>query len=207
MSRNISKTRAGRLTTIANQMMCGGFRKRTSVDPKHAQVFRWRYGDIIEWVDAHVSPRLSAGVCGAIGKAAILYGRDAIAPFCASLSGDFNGEYDPAHVLYRWLMGRARYNARAAYRRTVAAIRAFLNNKQFVRNRDGVEQKADITPAESDFFEWDDTFTRMLPIKRKKKESPSPGEKITGEEVTDAQVEEEVAQAIAVMNHRKRDKK
>jgi len=150
-----------RIEIIAGSMIHGFGKKQITTEELAAFVERVR--DTIEWVDEHLPRMISMGVMGAVGKAVLWYGKEKMEPFCRALkSGHFQGQFDPAHILYLYLMGRVRYNPKEAYRKTVTAIRYYMTGRQLVRYRDGEPEKANIVPAETDLFEWDRLFTTMI---------------------------------------------
>lgn len=150
-----------RMEVIANSMIHGFGKKQISAEELSAFIERVR--DTIEWVDENLPRMISVGVMGAIGKAVLWYGKEKMEPFCRAIkSGDFQGQFDPAHILYLYLMGRARYNPKEAYRKTVTAIRYYTTGRLLVRYRNGEPEKANIVPAETDLFEWDRLFTTMI---------------------------------------------
>lgn len=150
-----------RFNMIANQMM-NGLSPRNNIHPEDFEAFKDRYQDVITWVQQNLPSKISVGVLGAVAKAVLWFGKDAMEPFCRAMKhGDFKGHGDPAHVLYMWLMGRSRYNSKEAYRRTVAVIRAYCAGRQFIRVRDGEVVTADIEPAKTDIFDWDSSYTMM----------------------------------------------
>ena len=158
-----------RFSIIASKMMRG----LNGNDPTDEQFeeFKERNKDIIVWVDNALPHELadrmiSIGVLGAVGKGVLWYGKEKMEPFCAALGhGHFNGEGDPAHILWLWLTGRSKYNHEMAYRKTVATIRAYMSGKQLVRKNKTIY----LDPAGTDLFEWDSTFTIMLKNKNCKK--------------------------------------
>lgn len=160
-----------RFVMIARKMMCGiatGSGVKKQYAEKKFKAFQERYKTAILWVDNHM-PRqiagraISVGVLGAIGKGVLWYGIDKMEPFCDALGkGNFAGVGDPAHILWLWLSGRAKYSCNVAYRKTVAAIRAYMLGKQLKRIRDGREEIGHFAPAETDLFEWGNDFATML---------------------------------------------
>lgn len=161
--------RISRFNEIARKMMTGP--RKLAVTPVQLTAFTKKYNSAIGWVDNTMPSQLagrciSLGVLGAIGKGVLWYGQVKMEPFVLALAkGNFDGKGDPAHILWLWLTGRAKYNCNIAYRKTVAAIRAYVNDRKFVRaarNGEGKEELGHFAPAETDLFEWDSTFTTML---------------------------------------------
>lgn len=160
-----------RFVMIARKMMCGissgsGIKKQYT--EKLFKLFQERYKTAIVWTDNSM-PRqiagraISIGVLGAIGKGVLWYGIDKMKPFCEALGhGNFSGVGDPAHILWLWLSGRSKYSCNVAYRKTVAAIRAYTLGKQLIRLRDGRPEIGHFAPAETDLFEWSKDYTTML---------------------------------------------
>ena len=162
MSKKKTTPPSPRFTMIARKMMCGiasgsGIKKQYT--EKRFKAFQERYQTAIVWVDDHMPRQLagraiSVGVLGAIGKGVLWYGIDKMIPFCDALGkGNFAGAGDPAHILWLWLSGRSKYDCNTAYRKTVAAIRAYTLGKYL---------KHHLHPAETDLFEWNSDFTTML---------------------------------------------
>lgn len=151
---------SSRFNMVANQAMAGC----SSNYPEAEKVlaFRERYKEVFMWVDNNTPKRTSLGVVGAIAKAVLWYGVEKIKPFCDALKNlQFTGLDDPAHVLYIWLMNQARYNTKDAYRRTVTAMRYFLDGRKIGVVYNGRLIVHKLYPATTDLFTWDETYTIM----------------------------------------------
>lgn len=146
---------------ITNQILYG-FGKRKAVPEEIFTTFQRRHSKLIEYLE-RIPRHISVGVCGAIGKAILWYGHEKMAPFCEAISkGDFKGHNDPPHILYLWLMRRTKYQTKDVYKRTVTVIRAFVEGKKIGRMKDGQVVMPKLPPAETDLFEWDETYTLMI---------------------------------------------
>jgi hypothetical protein len=195
----VVKKATTRFNMIANQMV-HGFGTRKQITNEEMEAFKERYREVIEWVDTHMPTKISVGVLGAIGKAVLWYGREKMEPFCKALRyGDFQGHGNPAHVLWLWLLGRARYNAKDAYRRTVTAIRYYCDGRQIVRTREGEQVRPNMEPAYSDLFEWDRSFTMML--RRHTNKSRTEFKSVFGEtpSAEEIKIAEKVEEALVTM--------
>lgn len=160
-----------RFEMIANQMIYG-MDARSEIDPIHIERFKETHKDLINWLDENMPRQTSLGVAGALGKAALWYGREKAEKFLLSLKNlTFEGPCDPAHVLYVWLMSRTRHDPKDAYKRTVTAFRYYAAGKELYRLRDGENRVGYIIPSKKDIFKWDKTLTKML--SRRKKDSQS----------------------------------
>lgn len=194
-----------RFANIARKMLSGVSLGRHQYTEQQLEEFQDRFKDAIVWTDRSL-PRqfagraVSIGVLGAIGKGVLWYGQEKMESFCAALGkGDFAGAGDPAHILWLWLTGRAKYNCDTAYRKTVSAIRAYVLGKQLTRERDGKMIYDTIHSAHTDLFEWDSSFTTM--IKRHSNNSKKsfkcyPG----GPTEEEIRIAEEVEEALASMD-------
>lgn len=167
--KKVTPKRISRFDEIARKMMAGPH--KAAITPQQLAAFIKRYNTAITWVDNTMPSQLagrniSIGVLGAIGKGVLWFGQVKMEPFCFALAkGNFDGKGDPAHILWLWLTGRAKYNCNIAYRKTVAAIRAYTSDRKFLRaarNGEGKEELGHFAPAETDLFDWDSTFTTML---------------------------------------------
>ena len=140
-----------RYDMITNQILYG-FGKRKAVPEEIFTAFQRRHSKLIEYLE-RIPRHISVGVCGAIGKAILWYGHEKMAPFCEAISkGDFN----------LWLMRRTKYQTKDVYKRTVTVIRAFVEGKKIGRMKDGQVVMPSLPPAETDLFEWDETYTLMV---------------------------------------------
>jgi hypothetical protein len=163
-----------RYDMITNQILYG-FGKRKDVPAEVFAAFQRRHSKLIEYLETHIPRHISVGVCGAIGKAILWHGQEKMAPFCDAISkGDFKGHDDPPHILYLWLMRRTKYQTKDVYKRTITVIRAFIEGKKIGRMKDGQVVMPSLPPAETDLFEWDDTYTLMI-----KKQRPDAKKAIT----------------------------
>jgi len=159
--------RQTRIQTIVSQLMNGCVKKKTKPTEQEIKDFENNYRNEIAWLRKNDMIHYSAGVIGAIGKAYLWYGKEKIESFLNALKhGDFRGKGDPAHVLFIWLSNRQRYDTKSAYRMTVAAIRAYVENKTLVRKtRAGQTITPSLRPARTDIFEWNADYTEMHPEK------------------------------------------
>lgn len=118
--------------------------------------FQKLYKETIQYVENTIPKSVSAGVCGAVAKAILWYGKDKIAPFAEAFSKrNYQGINDPVHVLWEWLIrnGTGKRNIREIYRKTVTAIRAYLRNAPLDSSK--------LTPAIEDVFEWSNNYKTM----------------------------------------------
>lgn len=173
--------RPTRFDMIANQMMkgCKGSNTQGNLAGSKEQVedFKRVYGKTVAYLET-MFPKtgtVSVGVCGALGKAILWYGKEEIEPFVQAVANrEFKGRADPCHMLWEWLI---RYNKRSpneVYRRTVSAIRMFLR---------GTQCKSHLKPAIDDIFEWESNYRVMYQPKRNQHTSPKSTRKQTDEAV------------------------
>lgn len=151
--------RPTRFDMIANQMMKGikgaTMQGNLAGTKEEIETFKQLYGETISYIEEMVpkSSKVSVGVCGALGKAVLWYGKGKIAPFVKAVANrEFNGRTDPCHILWEWMIRYNKRNSTEVYRRTVTAIRAFV--------REG-EINWHLKPALDDIFEWDDNYCIM----------------------------------------------
>ncbi len=155
------KQRLSKADIIATQMIKGLGKQKPTQD--QLRKFREKYQGAIDWIETNVPMYISVGVIGAIAKGFLWFGKNKISPFSDALKkGSFNGHGDPAHILYLWLRGRSKHTARDAYKKTVAALRAYCDGRQLTRMRDGEQRLPSIHSAETDLFDWDDNYTIMI---------------------------------------------
>lgn len=157
-------SRPTRYDMIANQMMkgCHGSGKQSNVAGTPAQIedFKRVYHDTIAYLEKTFPKNItiSVGVCGALGKAILWYGKEKMEPFVEAIAKrEFKGRTDPCHFLWEWLI---RYNKRSpndVYRKTVAIIRVYLRGGQC-----GPAVKS----ALDDIFEWENNYRVMYQLKR-----------------------------------------
>lgn len=159
------KSHPTRFEMIANQMMKGTHSRCAKNGRANTQelmdVFQKRYYDTIKYVEENTPKSVSVGVCGAIGKAILWHGKDKITPFVVAFNKrNYNGIYDPVHVLWEWLLRNStrKHYAKEIYRRTVTAIRAYLRN--------GKLDSGKLVLADNDIFEWDADYKHMVLPKR-----------------------------------------
>jgi len=159
------KSHPSRFEMIANQMMKGTHSSCAKNGRANTQelmnVFQKRYYNTIKYVEENIPKSVSVGVCGAIGKAILWYGKDKIEPFAMAFNKrNYNGIYDPVHVLWEWLLRNStrKHYAREIYQRTITAIRAYL--------RKGKINSGKLVPAADDIFEWDEDYKNMIQPKR-----------------------------------------
>jgi hypothetical protein len=143
---------------IAHMMMqgCNGPR---NIPNELVEEFRERHFPLISYLKTKGMP---AGILAAFGKAILFYGDDQIKPFFERFrKKDFQGIEDPVHVFWEWLINKSgtRLDTVDAYRRTITIIRYQLREGKL-----SVNMKK-ITPSLSDFFEWEDNYTKMV-VKR-----------------------------------------
>lgn len=159
------------IDNITNQMVIGiQDLKRSPISKEEYDKFKSAFLEVVKWVKTR-TPKSSAGLQAAIAKAVLWYGIDKIEPFCYALKNSaFNGKDDPVHVLYLYLSSQVKYNPRDVYRRTVTAIRYYVDGR-IMKDHKG------IYPAESDIFDWNPDYTRM--IRYRPNESKSVQEALT----------------------------
>ena len=150
-----------RYEMIANQMMkgCSGKVLQGNIAGTTSQIeqFREIYHDTIVYIEEMIPKPISVGVCGALGKAVLWYGKDRMQSFVEAVGKrNFNGPLDPCHVLWEWMIRNSGRNTNEIYRRTVTAIRLFLRNAQ----------NPILKPAKDDIFEWANNFRVMKQVKR-----------------------------------------
>ncbi len=155
---------------IAHMMMqgCNGPR---IIPTELVEGFRERHFPLISYLKTKGMP---AGILAAIGKAILFYGEDKIKPFFERLKNkDFQGIEDPVHIFWEWLINRSgnRLDTVDAYRRTVTIIRYHVREGKISINIKKV------MPSLSDFFEWEDNYTKMV-VKRNINSTKSKTKKI-----------------------------
>jgi hypothetical protein len=157
-----------RFDMILRKIILGINKDSKFPNPEQVDVLKESYKDSIVWVDENIPRQLagkavSIGVLGAITKGVICHGIEKMQPFCDALSkGNFDGVGDPAHILWLWLTGNHKYDCDEAYRKTIAAIRAYVSGKKLFRIRKGIKLNGTFAKARTDLFEWDSTYTKIL---------------------------------------------
>lgn len=137
------------MTMTANQMMKGIHRGEIKASATQKKLFLKRHEKNIEWVVDQL-PRISAAVHAVMVKCLIKYGEERVRDFCTAIREvQFNGLHDPAHMLWKFLLKEAGRDTNLTYRKTVAAAKAYMENKtlEFMR------------AADTDVFEWDEDWT------------------------------------------------
>ena len=164
-----------RYEMIANQIMKGCSKKLTSKAGTKLEIDRFceRYDTVIYYLENAIPKTISVGVCGALGKAILWYGMEEMQPFCERFSKRiYEGQNDPVHILWQWLIINSGRNTKEAYRRTITAIRAYIRKAEFKYANKCFKQ------ALEDIFEWEDDFTVMHQIRKNQHSSMSGERKI-----------------------------
>jgi hypothetical protein len=143
---------------IAHMMMqgCNGARY---IDADLVEEFKERHFPLISYLKTKGMP---AGILAAIGKAILFYGEDKIKPLFERIKKkDFQGIDDPVHIFWEWIINKSgnRLDTVDAYRRTVTIIRYHIREGKLSINI------RKVMPSLSDFFEWEDNYTKMV-VKR-----------------------------------------
>lgn len=142
-------TRDALVTMVANQMMRGPRPGRPPGTPRQRELFKKRHEKQINFVIDEL-PRCSAAVAAVLTKCLIKYGEEKVAGFCRSLKQcTFQGPDDPVHQLWKFLQKHRGKDTVGAYKRTVCAARAYMEDRTLTALR----------PRNTDIFEWDEDWT------------------------------------------------
>ena len=134
---------------VANQMMKGGQPGRNSATKKQKESFRLRHEKHILWAIENL-PRTSAAIPAVVVKCLIKYDNNRVLEFCKALrSGLFQGQDDPAFLLWKFLQKHRGHDTILAYRMTVCAARAYMEGRKINSLRE----------AKEDIFTWDEEWT------------------------------------------------
>jgi hypothetical protein len=175
-------TKEAFVTMVANQMMKGPNYGKLPGTPRQRELFRLRHAPQIRWVIREL-PRCSAAVGAVLTKCLIMYGEEKVSAFCKVLKNcNFEGQYDPAHLLWKFLQRHSGKDTVSAYQRTVCAAKAYMEGKTLKKLR----------PLVNDIFDWDEGWT--VP------DALIPGwnpDKLPG--LSEEEVEREVDEALAEM--------
>lgn len=171
------RKKLNRLDMVANQMMKGVSGSRLPCNRAATadveEQFRQRHEELIKELMEYIPTKWSAAVAAAIGNGMLWHGREKILPFCRALSkAEFSGADDPAHILWLWLIKNEHHRqpVKDTYKRAVCAIKAFVKGRTLTVKT--------LRPATSDFFEWDETYTKMCKIKGKNQYSKDDDDEI-----------------------------
>ena len=142
-------TRDALIEQVASQMMRSGRPGRLRVSNKQRQNFQQRHEKLIGWAIDNL-PRSSAAVPAVVVKCLIKYDANTVRAFCKALrNGLFQGQDDPAHLLWKFLQKHKGHDTIAAYQRTVCAAKAYMEGRTLVTLR----------PLKEDIFGWDEGYT------------------------------------------------
>lgn len=137
------------ISQVASQMMKSGKPGKFVCPKKHRDNFEKRHTQFIRWALYNL-PRCSTAVHAVVVKCLIKYDFERVDSFCKAIKNNlFEGQNDPAHLLWQFLQRHRGPDTSAAYWRTVAAAKAYMENKPLKR----------LTPAKTDIFEWDESWT------------------------------------------------
>lgn len=142
-------TRSDLIEQVASQMMKGGRPGRLKATIKQRVSFQKRHTKHIEWAIEHL-PRCTAAVPAVVVKCLIKYDQNTVAAFCKALRYSlFNGQNDPAYLLWKFLQKHRGHDTVTAYRHAVCAAKAYMEGRTLQTVR----------PVKEDVFAWDEGWT------------------------------------------------
>lgn len=147
----MEKPRLDFVAMVANQMMKGPNFGWPDASDKQKELFKLRHQKQIEWIISML-PKTSAAVPAVLVKCLIRFGPEKVIKFCKTIkNGSFDGIDDPAHMLWKFMLGQngRRANVVQVYRKTCYALKAYMEDKRI----DGIRE------AKSDIFNWDEDYT------------------------------------------------
>lgn len=134
---------------VANQMIKGPHPGRMVATVKQRDLFLKRHEKHINWAIEEM-PRCSASVIAVVVKCIIKYGEEKTAAFCYALKHKmFQGPNDPVHLLWLFLQKHRGKDVAGCYRKTLCAVKAYMENKQITILR----------PIKEDIFKWNAEWT------------------------------------------------
>ena len=194
------RPRLSRQQSIAYQMMRGSYGPQRVTSKRAVNQFFSRHQELVNWMEDNLprigSRRCSTAVGAVLAKCILFYGRERIEPMIETFrTMNFKGADDPAHVLWLWLL-KNKKDVNESYRMAVTACLAYCEGRTLDTLR----------PAVLDIFDWDKTFTTILPAQPPKKERAKRAKKAKSKkvkktkeqpaEISDEQVAREVAEAL-----------
>ena len=140
----------GKLDMVLNQMIKGINKGRIKASPQLIDSFKIRHREMASKILKALPSTCSAGVSAVLAKCLIKYkNEERIFEFCKALKTCvFEGEDDPAHKLWKFLIGKKERNTQATYLKVVEACKNYMEYKKMLSAR----------MAERDFFEWDENL-------------------------------------------------
>lgn len=142
-------SKLARIEQVANQMMKGGQPGKIIATDNQKAYFEKRHRHHIFWALNNL-PRSSSAVPAIIVKCLIKYDHNRVIEFCKALrSGFFQGQDDPAFLLWRFLQSHRGPDTIAIYQKTVYAARAYMEHRKI----------SCLRPAKEDIFTWDEDWT------------------------------------------------
>jgi hypothetical protein len=134
---------------VASQMMKGGRPGRLIATDKQKENFQLRHEKHISWAIENL-PRSSAAVPAVVVKCIIKYNGSRVSEFCRALrNGLFQGQDDPAFLLWKFLQKHRGHDTVSAYQRTVCAAKAYMEGRTL----------SSLRPLKEDIFVWDEGWT------------------------------------------------
>lgn len=134
---------------VVSQMMKGGRYGRAEANDRQKQNFRQRHEKQIRWAIKSL-PRCSVAVPAVVVKCLIKYDQKRVAQFCTALQkAFFDGQDDPAMLLWKFLQKHRGKDTVAVYQRTVCAAKAYMEGRRI----------KEIAPLKNDIFTWDEGWT------------------------------------------------
>jgi hypothetical protein len=134
---------------VASQMMRCGNPDRLIATHRQKEGFRKQHQKQILWIIKHL-PRCSAAVPAVLVKCMIKYDMKDVARFCLALQKAlFDGQNDPAYLLWKFLQNNRGKETASVYRRTVCAAKAYMEGRKLKKLNIVLE----------DVFDWDEGWT------------------------------------------------
>lgn len=134
---------------VASQMMKSGKPGRLDATKIQKQDFLQRHEKQIRWAVKNLPPS-SAAVPAVIVKCLIRYDNKTVDKFCTALRKVFfDGQEDPAFLLWRFLQKNHGKDTMTVYQKTVQAAKAYMEGRKI----------KELAPVKGDIFNWDEGWT------------------------------------------------
>ena len=138
---------------IISQMLRGISGNLPSMTPQQKADFITKYGELAEKVAKLLLPnpnrQYSPAIGAVIAKGAIKYGEEkAIQLLTTIRSGTFNGQNDPARLLFLFILGSKGLPSTELYIKAIGAVRAYCEGRTIT----------EIRPSKTDIFDWSPDF-------------------------------------------------
>ena len=133
----------------ASQMMKSGRPGRLSATAKQKENFQKRHEKHISWAIDNL-PRSSSALPAVVVKCLIKYDGERVLSFCRALRNNlFQGQDDPAFLMWKFLQKHRGHDTIAVYQRAVCAAKAYMEGRTLNTLR----------PIKEDVFTWDEDWT------------------------------------------------